>query len=152
MPGTRVTLAERLERSTDRNGPTPFGRRDLGPCWLWTGHVREDGYAKIRLGGKQDGDDYVHRVSYGPVPDDMELDHLCKTRHCLNPGHLEVVTREVNAERRRSLVCGKRLHFMFGSNLGTRPVKGRADQRFCRACRSARGKLRYVGSLLCDSL
>lgn len=147
MPGTRATLEDRLNRATNRNGPVPTHRPDLGPCWLWTGHVRDDGYAKIRLGGKQSKDDYVHRVSYGPVPDGLELDHLCRVRHCLNPRHLEAVSGKVNAERRRSLVCGKRLHFMFGRNLGTRPARGRADRRFCRACRSDREKLRYTGSL-----
>jgi hypothetical protein len=45
----------------------------------------------------------AHRLSYewlvGPVPEGMELDHLCRVRHCVNPSHLEVVTHSVNVIR-----------------------------------------------------
>ncbi|MGH2838441.1 MAG: HNH endonuclease [Thermoleophilaceae bacterium] len=37
----------------------------------------------------------------GPVPDGLVLDHLCGNRACVNPEHLEVVTRGVNTRRGR---------------------------------------------------
>lgn len=45
----------------------------------------------------------THRITYlfyvGPIPDGLELDHLCRVRACCNPDHLEAVTRLVNVRR-----------------------------------------------------
>lgn len=45
----------------------------------------------------------AHRVIYerivGPVPVDLQLDHLCRNKRCVNPGHLEVVTNAENQQR-----------------------------------------------------
>lgn len=67
-------------------------------CWLWGGRLNADGYAylygEITL---------VHRYTYvlaqGPIPPKLVLDHLCETRCCVNPWHLEVVTRRENTIR-----------------------------------------------------
>ncbi len=44
-----------------------------------------------------------HRKSYeffiGPIPVGLDLDHLCRTRACYNPAHLEPVTRSENIRR-----------------------------------------------------
>jgi ribosome-binding protein aMBF1 (putative translation factor) len=69
-------------------------------CWLWTGRLRPDGYADLKYEGKMM---LAHRLSWidqhGPVPDGKELDHLCRQRHCVNPEHLEPVTRRENIMR-----------------------------------------------------
>src|SRR5262249_5580793 len=36
---------------------------------------------------------------YGPLPKDIELDHLCRNPSCVNPDHLEPVTRKTNQRR-----------------------------------------------------
>ena len=68
-------------------------------CWLWTGPKYHNGYGQAR-GGR------VHRLMYealvGPIPDGLELDHLCRIRECVNPEHLEPVTRAENARRART--------------------------------------------------
>lgn len=56
----------------------------------------------------------AHRVAYeyflGPIPPGMEVDHLCRTRLCVNPMHLEVVGHRENVARRdrRFMDHGKR--------------------------------------------
>jgi hypothetical protein len=35
----------------------------------------------------------------GKIPSDKEIDHLCRVRNCVNPEHLEPVTREENLRR-----------------------------------------------------
>ena len=45
----------------------------------------------------------AHRVSYyllvGNIPEGLELDHLCRNTSCVNPAHLEAVTRNENMLR-----------------------------------------------------
>jgi len=69
----------------------------LSPCWLWQGRVDRNGYGRI----KRDGVEVpVHWILKGDPPEGMEVDHLCKQRACVNPDHLEFVTREENLRRR----------------------------------------------------
>src|SRR5215467_11127283 len=77
---------------------TPIGWRilpDDSGCWNW-----DKPYGSVWSGGKSC---YVHRVVYealvGPVPEGLELDHLCRNPRCVNPDHLEPVTHLVNVQR-----------------------------------------------------
>jgi hypothetical protein len=73
---------------------------DPSGCLLWTGARSRGGYGNI---GTNTGIFAVHRVMYelfvGPIPDGLEIDHLCRVRHCAAPAHLEAVTRQVNTLR-----------------------------------------------------
>ena len=68
-------------------------------CWMWTASTR-DGYGQIRSGTSVRG---AHLVMYeqlvGQVAPGKELDHLCRRRACVNPDHLEPVTRRQNLLR-----------------------------------------------------
>jgi hypothetical protein len=78
-----------------------------GTCWRATKGIRKDGYCQVQLTGKRAPKVLGHRLSYehfvGPVPDGLELDHVwangCRFRSCVNPAHLEPVTRSVNILR-----------------------------------------------------
>jgi hypothetical protein len=71
-------------------------------CWLWTRGLDRDGYGISYAGGK--GPRQAHREVYvelvGPVPDGLKLDHECRRRHCVRPGHLLPVTERENQFRR----------------------------------------------------
>jgi hypothetical protein len=71
-----------------------------GFCWHWIGFRNPQGYGGIRIDGKHRG---AHRVVYemlvGPIPTGLELDHLCRVRHCVNPDHLEPVSHRENMRR-----------------------------------------------------
>lgn len=73
-------------------------------CWLWPGGQDRDGYGQVswRHGGRSYS--YrTHKVVFeyvvGLVPLGRQLDHLCRTRACANPAHLEPVTGRVNVRR-----------------------------------------------------
>lgn len=70
-------------------------------CWTWTGYTEaKSGYGRLSFGGARS---YAHRVAYelavGPIPEGLDLDHLCRVRNCVNPTHLEPVTRGENVRR-----------------------------------------------------
>lgn len=73
-------------------------------CWEWTASRTLDGYGQIHIGpDRQMG--YGHRVVYemlvGPIPEGLQLDHLCRNRGCTRPDHLEPVTQAENLRRGR---------------------------------------------------
>lgn len=74
-------------------------------CWLWHGGKSTDGYGRFSLNGRKV---QAHRYSYemhiDPIPEDMQLDHLCRVRHCVRPKHLEPVTPQENILRQGRIV------------------------------------------------
>lgn len=111
-------------------------------CWLWTGGKRGCGYGTIRRNGKNTS---AHVVAYemlvGPIPDGLEIDHLCRVRLCVNPEHMEPVTHRENIRRSignfgdkaRQTECIHG-HPLSGDNLYI-ATNGR---RQCRACAARR--------------
>lgn len=69
-------------------------------CWLWIASKRRRGYGRFGPKGDQRA---AHRVAYealvGPIPDGLQLDHLCREPSCVNPAHLEPVTQLENIRR-----------------------------------------------------
>jgi hypothetical protein len=108
-------------------------------CWLWSGGASGGGYGRVRYGKTHQLQ--AHRVIYeamvGPIPEGMQIDHLCRVRHCVNPDHLEAVTAAENNRRSNSpTACNARKthcpqgHPYDEQNTDLRPDGGRR----CRAC------------------
>jgi hypothetical protein len=99
----------RFWAKVNKNGPTPAHRPDLGPCWLWTGHLHKTmGHGVFSLNAhsvpeSERGIRYAHQLSYeweyGPIPEDKEIDHLCRVPACVRPSHLEAVSHRENCLR-----------------------------------------------------
>lgn len=138
-----TTLLDYLEQRIERDPNSG--------CWLWSGRIAWTGYgmAKHRDVGQSKTARVAHRVAYetlvGPVPDGLVLDHLCRTRSCVNPAHLEPVTHAENVYRgegiaainRKKTKC-HRGHLLAGSNLSINV----AGARVCRRC-AADAQQRY---------
>lgn len=99
---------DRFWAKVDKAGPISPHRPDLGPCWLWTGALKK-GYGHFCSQARRDRPRTwigAHRWAYeamvGPIPADLELDHLCRNPPCVNPGHLEPVTSAENLRRARA--------------------------------------------------
>lgn len=96
---------------------------DATGCWNWTRTIQPNGYGRISIDGRLV---YVHRAAYeafvGPIPDGLDIDHLCRNRRCCNPEHLEAVTRRTNLLR--------------GDTITAAHVAGRnCGHHGCRSCR-----------------
>jgi hypothetical protein len=112
-------------------------------CWLWDKAVMSNGYGLIMTAT---GVRTAHRVSYeafrGPIPEGLELDHKCRVRSCVNPNHLEAVTKLVNVRRGLSGARNRqKTHCKNGHELSEENVlRDRDGGRHCRACSSLRLK------------
>lgn len=118
-------------------------------CWLWILAPDKDGYGSLKRNRRTIR---AHRFTYeqlvGPIPDGMELDHLCANKCCVNPQHLEPVTTLQNVQRMQNRVAGardrlgetskarrdKRTHCPKGHSYSGDNLRTTSIQRVCRAC------------------
>lgn len=110
-----------------------------GDCWEWTAGLNWKGYGKFKIDGRTVG---AHRIAYefliGSIGD-LHIDHLCGTRHCVNPDHLEAVTPLVNRQRSKAPRRRKVTHCNHGHEYTEANTYHRSDGwRECRACQKRR--------------
>lgn len=125
-----------------------FNKDNSTGCWNWRRHISNNGYGVASVGRGCMG---AHRLMWnllvGPSTEGMVMDHLCRNRSCVNPGHIrEVTTREnllcgtgASARNAKKTKC-KMGHPFSGRNLRIDP---HGKRRICRACFLSRQKDRY---------
>ena len=113
---------------------------DPDGCWPWLG-AKDRGYGQFKLDGNTAK---AYRVAYellvGPIPDGMAIDHAaCTNPPCVNPAHMEVVTRGENARREadRRTEC-RNGHPWIPENIR----QFRDGRRTCRVCFNAARRAR----------
>lgn len=146
LPGSRANPAPLSDRLLEKTTP------GHGGCVIWTAGLNA-GYGVLYVASEK-APRRAHRLSYelfvGPIPDGLQLDHLCHTRdaacpggeclhrRCINPHHLEPVTNQENARRSPHTQVGSNIrkthcpqgHPYSGENLRFDPCGG----RHCKSC------------------
>jgi hypothetical protein len=133
---TQTTLEAAAQRFATKTRKDP-----ATGCWNYTGAI-DRGYGRFWVDGRTV---MAHRFAWeqanGPVPDGKQLDHLCRNRSCVNPGHLEPVTIGENvlrgigltAENARKTSC-RAGHPFTQANTYVNP----RGERQCRTCQRQR--------------
>lgn len=124
-----------LDRFMRHVSPDP----DSG-CWLWTGSLNAGyGQFSIRINGKPTSR-VAHRFYYeainGAVPKELQLDHLCRVRRCVNPAHLEPVTPRENTLRSDAVTAENafKTHCLNGHPLSGDNLRVHKGWRLCKRC------------------
>lgn len=107
-------------------------------CWEWLGARQPSGHGWFR--GHHLGYN-AHRVAYqlerGPIPEGLELDHLCRHPWCVRPSHLEPVSHTENVRRGLAAqpreVCLKGHPLVEGNIIRAGTSRGKPARR-CRTC------------------
>lgn len=125
-----------------RTCPIPGVESD---CWVWLTSLNQGGYGRVDYSGKRGR--MAHKVVYellvGPIPEGLNIDHLCRVTACVYPGHLEPVTQKENLARGLGVGVfnAAKTHCLNGHEFTHKNTmilpRGR---RFCRACGIARNK------------
>lgn len=102
-------------------------------CILWTSSTRPNGYGVYTLPPHHSLS--AHRCAwffeYGEIPPrNMDLDHLCRIKLCVNVKHLRLVTHLVNIRAKPSVGVCRMGHKLEGKNA----MLFSEGKRRCRAC------------------
>src|SRR6266851_1916970 len=128
----RMTIAERIPFYKARSITNEWG------CLLFQGALTA-GYGYV---GYKGHNWLLHKLVWeyfnGPVPEGLELDHLCRHRNCWNhgPNHLEAVTRQVNLARGENHRRNK-THCPKGHEYTLENTRLEGSRRHCRNCHRA---------------
>lgn len=145
-------MATNVKKTMGPN-PKPIADRlrakiaQLNGCWVYQGYVQPNGYGKIgvRHGKNDTRSTLVHRVAYeafvGKIPKGLTIDHLCRTKLCVNPKHLEAVPQKINNFRAPNYV-GNRTHCPSGHEYTANNTSRYLNHRRCLACHATKESIR----------
>lgn len=108
-------------------------------CWLWCAGLSK-GYAVFNLGKTRAG----YRLSYmwfvGPIQKGNDVHHKCGNKNCVNPSHLESVTRGWHiAKTEKRYANSEKTHCKNGHEFTTENTAYYGSRikksRVCKQCR-----------------
>lgn len=107
-------------------------------CWLWSKGHTGTGYTTFANPWGKSGHAASFVIHKGPIPQNHQIDHLCSNPGCVNPTHLEAVTPQQDAARKkiRNRWRGWNTHCRRGHELDDHTTLWRANGkgRQCRVC------------------
>jgi len=138
-----------------------------GGCWLWAGpNDGGRGYGRF-MAREQLGERQAHRAAYAlfcePIPHGLEIDHLCSVPACVNPAHLEPVTRQENMRRapKHGLKLGgiangernkRKTHCPQGHEYAVTASVSPEGWKRCKVCNAAKTRRQYARKKLGKSI
>lgn len=74
-----------------------------GDCWLWKPPLTRYGYGQFSVGPAGNrrmvkAHRFAYELANGAIPDDLQVDHICRNRACVRPEHLRLATNKQNHE------------------------------------------------------
>jgi hypothetical protein len=124
-------------------------------CWIWLGGKSKEGYGYFYFGQAYEPNrrpitGAAHRLAYklsrGPIPAGMHIDHLCRNPACVNPDHLEAVTCRENIMRGigPTAANARKTHCPLGHEYSPTNTKvNKSGARTCIACKRLRNETKY---------
>lgn len=137
----RPTPAERFADKVTTAGPWSLRRNCPGPCHLWDGAQNEKGYGTFWAHGRTvKAHRYAYEQANGSIPAGLEVDHRCRRRACVAPGHLDAVTHRTNILRSANHVAARAAvtHCPAGHAYDqANTIRAKNGTRKCRKCKNA---------------
>lgn len=139
MGNRYLSLTDRFWAKVQRGADTA--------CWLWRGG-KANGYGRIHHQYRQIN---AHRVSWQiahgtELSAELTIDHLCRNKLCVNPSHLEAVSRGENARRYTAALTACVHGHPFDEKNTKYTTRRGALRRLCRACARDRWRARQAGA------
>ena len=115
-------------------------------CWIWTGATRRKGYGCLGIFGKLTASHrFIFEYFYNEINPKLTIDHLCRNTQCVNPKHLQEVSRKENIKRGKGMsvinskknTCNRGHPFYFYNNLRLE----KDGERKCKICSRINARL-----------
>lgn len=116
-------------------------------CWPWEG-TTNNGYGQVTMPGRQVA---AHRLSYqawiGPIPEGLDIHHVCHNKLCVNPAHLEALPHKDHTRQHLTNPLTQnflKTHCLRGHELSGYNVYVINGSRNCRECNNRRNRESYA--------
>jgi len=116
-------------------------------CWNWLAFKNHDGYGSFRYNGRMMlAYHFPYELIKGKIPQELELDHLCRNRACVNPDHLQAVSKSQNQRRGFGItgINARKTHCKNGHEFSKENTYIKLNNgRVCKICSNNAHKVRY---------